>query len=314
MIAKTRNAKSGEWGRLLEWSDDDNVMHQWAMPLDLLEGDGVGGRPQGIGANGPAHRHHSGCEGTAGRVHQGVARGHAGAIVERLGWHGGVYTIPAETIGEAGEIVVFQNAHAVEPAFEVAGNLDSWRDSVGALATGNTRLVFAVSVAFAGTLTSIVGEDSGGFHLRGKSSTGKSTASKAAASVWGDPLSYMRSWRATSNGLEGMAALHNDGCLILDELSACDPKQAGETTYMLANGQGKARANQRGAARASQRWRLLFLSNGEVSLSALMAQADRRVNTGQEVRLADFDADAGQDWAPSRNCMVNPAAQRCRSQ
>ena len=39
VVAKTRDAKSGEWGRLLEWQDDDGVKHQWAMPLALLQGD-----------------------------------------------------------------------------------------------------------------------------------------------------------------------------------------------------------------------------------------------------------------------------------
>jgi uncharacterized protein (DUF927 family) len=40
IIAKTRDEKSGEWGRLLEWQDDDGHIHQWAMPLELLESDG----------------------------------------------------------------------------------------------------------------------------------------------------------------------------------------------------------------------------------------------------------------------------------
>jgi hypothetical protein len=292
VIAKTRDAKSGEWGRLLEWFDDDEVRHQWAMPLELLEGDGIDVRKE-LARMGL----HTGTTRTAKELLAAYIKvwpvNMRARCVERLGWHGAVYTTPSETIGDAGEIVVFQNAHAIEPAFAAAGTVDSWRDSVGALSVGNTRLVFAVSVAFAGALAGIVGEDSGGFQLRGKSSTGKSTALKAAASVWGEPDTYMRLWRATANGLEGLAALHNDGCLILDELSQCDPKQVGEAAYMLANGQGKARANQKGAARASQRWRLLFLSSGEVSLSALMAQAGRKANTGQEVRLADFDADAG---------------------
>src|SRR3989338_3191610 len=39
VVAKTRDAKSGEWGRLLEWQDDDGITHQWAMPLALLQGD-----------------------------------------------------------------------------------------------------------------------------------------------------------------------------------------------------------------------------------------------------------------------------------
>ena len=157
--------------------------------------------------------------------------------------------VPAafEAIGSSDELVVFQNAHGIEPAFAVAGSVDEWRESVAALAAGNTRLVFALSVAFAGTLASLVGEDSGGFHLRGKSSSGKSTALRVAASVWGEPT-YVRVWRATANGLEGLAAMHNDGLLILDELSQCDPREAGEAACLLANGQGKSRAQRDGTA------------------------------------------------------------------
>lgn len=213
--------------------------------------------------------------------------------VERLGWHGAVYVTPAQTIGREDEIVVFQNAHAIEPAFAISGTAEEWRDSVAALASGNSRLVFALSVAFAGALANIAREDSGGFHLRGASSTGKSTVLKAAASVWGNPSDYPRTWRATANGLEGLAALHNDGLLILDELSQIDPKEAGEAAYLLANGQGKARATRTGAARQSARWRLLFLSAGEVSLANLMTQAGKKTNAGQEIRLADIEIDAG---------------------
>jgi len=291
VIAKTRDTKSGAWGRLLEWFDDDAVRHQWVMPLELLEGDGIDVRKElaskglRMGASRIAK------EQLAMYIKVWPVDPRA-RCVERLGWHGAVYLLPTETIGNADEIVVFQNAHSVEPAFALVGTADAWRKSVGALAAGNTRIAFAISVAFAGALAGIVSEDSGGFHLRGKSSSGKSTALKAAASVWGDPTTYPRVWRATANGLEGLAALHNDGLLILDELSQCDPKEAGESAYLLANGQGKTRANRTGAARAVQKWRLLFLSAGEESLSALMARVGRTANTGQQIRLADFDADA----------------------
>jgi uncharacterized protein (DUF927 family) len=292
VIAKTRDSKSGEWGRLLTWRDDDRVFHQWAMPLELLEGDGTDVRRElaRLGL-------HIGTSKAARDLLAAYIKvwpvEHRARCVDRLGWHGPVFATPSETIGAADESVVFQNAHAVEPALSVAGTVEGWRAAVGALASGNSRLVFAISVAFAGTLAGITGEDSGGFHLRGKSSTGKSTALKVAASVWGHPTTYVRQWRATSNGLEGLAALHNDGLLILDELEQVDPKEAGEVAYMLGNGQGKARASRTGTARSVQRWRLLFLSSGEHSLAAHMARGGKRANAGQEIRLADFDADAG---------------------
>jgi uncharacterized protein (DUF927 family) len=62
---------------------------------------------------------------------------------------------------------------------------------------------------------------------------------------------------------------------------------------LLANGHGKARASVTGAARRAARWRLLFLSAGEQSLASLVAEGGRRLHAGQEIRLADVDADAG---------------------
>lgn len=290
--AMTRDAKSGEWGRLLKWRDKDNINHQWAMPLELLQGDGVDVRRELARLGLAISTNKKGRDLLASFLQVWPVENRA-RCVERLGWHGGVFVTPAESIGQDGEIVVFQNAHAIEPAYSVAGSVEEWRNSVGRLAAGNSRLVFALSVAFAGALADVVGEDSGGFHFRGASSSGKTTALKVAASVWGDPSAYPRLWRATANGLEGLAALHNDGLLILDELSQIDPKEAGEAAYLLANGQGKARASRAGTARQSARWRLLFLSAGEESLAALMARAGRKVNAGQEIRLADLDADAG---------------------
>jgi putative DNA primase/helicase len=41
VVAKTRDAKSREWGRLLRWNDADSKAHEWAMPLELLQGDGA---------------------------------------------------------------------------------------------------------------------------------------------------------------------------------------------------------------------------------------------------------------------------------
>jgi hypothetical protein len=52
---------------------------------------------------------------------------------------------------------------------------------------------------FAGLLLEIAAEDSGGFHLRSNSSSGKTTALNVAASVWGDARDYCLLWRATSN-------------------------------------------------------------------------------------------------------------------
>jgi putative DNA primase/helicase len=114
-----------------------------------------------------------------------------------------------------------------------------------------------------------------------------------ACSVWGEPGRLER-WRATLNGLEGVALAHNDNLLCLDELRELDPREAGGVAYMLANGAGKRRGQPYGGVRPRLTWRLLFLSSGEMSLEHHMADIGKRTYAGQDVRLADVPADAGQ--------------------
>jgi len=132
--------------------------------------------------------------------------------------------------------------------------------------------------------------EGGGLHMRGQSSRGKSTILRAAVSVWGSPK-FLQSWRATSNGLEGVAAACNGALIALDEMGEITAREAGATAYMLANGAGKARAARTGAARPAARWRTAILSSGELSLADKMAEAGQRTRAGQEVRLLDIQAD-----------------------
>jgi putative DNA primase/helicase len=257
IIAMTRNADGNEWGRLLRWDDPDGKPHQWAMPMELLQADGPEVRGelarQGLTIE-PGHKAHELFTRflSTWQVEARVR------CVERLGWHGSTYVLPEQCFGEGNEQIVFQSPHAIEPAFGAKGTVDEWRQNVAALARGNSRVIFAISVALAGTLLELAGEDSGGFSFRGESSSGKTTALCAATSVWG-PSEFRRQWCATTNGLEGLAALYNDCVLILDELGQMNPHDAGEAAYLLANGRGKARATRSGTARQSQTWRLLFL-------------------------------------------------------
>lgn len=292
VVAKTRDAKSGEWGRLLEWQDDDGITHQWAMPLAMLQGDSSDVRRE-LARLGLAISPNKLARDLLTSYLQVFPVEARARCVDRLGWYGEIFVTANECIGDTKEKVVFQNTNAVDPALSSSGTVEQWRASIGQLASGNSRLIFAIATAFAPSLAKLVGEDSGGFHLRGASSSGKSTALKVAASVWGNPQDYCRLWRSTSNGLEGLAALHNDGLLLLDELSQIDPREAGESAYLLANGQGKTRASRTGTVKPSSRWALFFLSAGEESLTSLMARAGQRTNAGQEIRLADIEADAG---------------------
>lgn len=223
---------------------------------------------------------------------QGFDSNERARLVTRLGWHGPAYLLPDQQIGNSHEHLFFCDSGAQLPPISEAGTLEQWQQQIGALCAGNHRLAFVVSVAFAGPLLHLLGHESGGFHLYGDSSGGKTTHLQVAASVYGGPR-LVRSWRSTDNALESIAAAHSDGVLVLDEIGMCDPRIIGETVYMLGNGTGKARANDRGlAGRQVQEWRLLFLSTGEKTLAQHMADANKELKAGMEIRMLAVPADA----------------------
>lgn len=295
VVAQIRDQHSGQWGKLLQWQDPDGLFHEWAMPMAALQGDGAEVRRE-LAAGGlvisQTLKLRNALVGYLSETNTAVrARG-----VERTGWHrcmdGYVFVLPDQAIGESKEVVRFQSDTNAR-TYVVAGTAQGWRADVAALCAGNSRCVLSLCAGFAALLLEFSGLESGGINFKGSSSTGKTTALVAGASLFGSP-DYVNRWRATSNGLESLAALHNDTLLILDELAQVDPKEAGEIAYMLANGQGKQRSGRTGVARARQSWRLLFLSAGEIGLAQHMADGGKKAKAGQEVRLVDLEADAGQ--------------------
>jgi putative DNA primase/helicase len=201
------------------------------------------------------------------------------------GWTKNSFVLPYSSFGP--DQVIFSGDPNI--GFGVHGN---WKTNVGKFCRGNSRLVFAASVAFAAPLMRVVGIEGGGFHFRGLSSKGKTTALQVAASVCGTVAtapgedSYLLNWKSTANSFEEVAQAHNDCVMVIDELGQADPKSVGDICYMLANGQGKARMGQ-----AKRSWRVLFITSGEISLAEHMSKAGVETMIGQEVRLLEIATD-----------------------
>ena len=294
VIAKTRDTSSGTWGRLLQWRDDDSVLHTWSMPLSLLQGDAREYRKE-LASQGLNITTNSKQRNYLDTYIQDYPIHKRALCVDKLGWHGEQYILPDGAIGSDGkQLIVYQSAHAINSTLAQQGTLAQWRDELCKKLADQSRFVFSIACAFAGQLLELLNDDGGGFHILGSSSMGKSLSLKLAASVWGNPDKYVKTWRSTDNALEGTASEHNDSFLPLDEISECDPKIVGKAVYMLANGQGKGRSTTTGHNRTAKTWRIIFLSNGEESLQNFMAQAGQKTNAGIEVRVAHIDADAGQ--------------------
>jgi putative DNA primase/helicase len=295
ILARTRDDKGHNWGLLVEFDDPDGAKKRWNIPARNMTGDfgkDVLGPLVDMGLRLSGTRSGRNARNDLQSYLQGFDSNERARLVTRLGWHGPAYLLPDQQIGNSHEHLFFCDSGAQLPPISEAGTLEQWQQQIGALCVGNHRLAFVASVAFAGPLLHMLGHESGGFHLYGDSSGGKTTHLQVAASVYGGPR-LVRSWRSTDNALESIAAAHSDGVLVLDEIGMCDPRIIGETVYMLGNGTGKARANDRGqAGRQVQEWRLLFLSTGEKTLAQHMADANKELKAGMEIRMLAVPADA----------------------
>jgi putative DNA primase/helicase len=287
--AVTTDPSAGNYGRLLRFKTTLGNWRTWAMPMDLLRGDcsDLRGELLSMGVEIDPH----GRQMLASYLQSFVPKRRMQCALQ-TGWAGAdfkAFVLPDDVIGPKAPAVTYQTGERGHDEYTTAGTLEGWRKGIAAMAVGNPLLTLAISTGFAGPVLARCNVESGGIHFIGDSSTGKTTAIEAACSVWGGP-NFRRSWRATGNGMEGVAALFNDSLLALDEISECDPREVGAIVYALGNGRGKQRASRTGNARAVSRWRCSVLSSGERTIGTTMAEGGHRIKAGQSVRLLDVPA------------------------
>ena len=289
VLAITADAYDASYGRLLEFKTTRGNWQQWSMPMRMMAGDGNALREVLLDMGVEIHP----LQKTTFTLylHSRHPEKHLQCVAQ-TGWVDSqckAFVLPGATIGPNAEDVAYQcdSAKTAKALYRTGGTLDGWRAGVAAVAVGNPMLALGICTAFAGPLLGLLRAESGGLHLIGDSSTGKTSILEAGRSVWGGE-DFKRTWRATANGLEGAAAMFTDALLTLDEIKQCAPKEVDEAVYMIANGQGKARAEKSGGGRAVARWRVSVLSNGEMSVATKLAEGKLRIHAGQQVRLVDI--------------------------
>lgn len=294
--ASARDNENFNWSKIVEVRDPDEVLHQCLVPFNSLNGTGE----EALTILSEVGLQLEPGKQARQRLIQYLNKADPklrALIVEKNGW-----------VEKANRFVPFdlgiQGGHkeylcsrfpVASKLFEAKGTLAEWKENVGGYCVNNPLLQLAILAAISGPSLEFMGHSGFGIHFYGNSSSGKTTNLHLAASVTGGE---MKSWRATDNGLEAIAEQHNDNCLLLDEISQCDPDVVGQVAYMLANGQGKTRSSKNCTSRYVPSWCLSFLSSGEESIAERANQGYRnKAMAGHEVRviniLADGDTDHG---------------------
>lgn len=231
-------------------------------------------------------------------------------LVDKCGWDKSemsAFIMPGgEVVGNGeGDRIVFRSegddTEKTAEDYSASGTLEEWQDNVALPSLGNDLLVLALCIAFTSPLLTPLQSamsnadddvEPGGIHLYGESSTGKSTAAVVAASVWGGKA-VLKQWKATDNGMEGLAERANGVGLFLDEMTATDAKKLNDIIYMLSSAMGKTRMSSDTMMRKTKTFVLSFLSSGEHSLATQVASVGGKVMPGVEARMPSIPADVG---------------------
>jgi putative DNA primase/helicase len=291
------------WGRLIRYRDHDDVT------VDAIVSDADLHRDVSVLAGSLAEQGFSIASNPAARnafaeyLNRDASRGRI-TLAPHTGWllvdGKPAFILPSGPIGLTGmerERVILR-ASARAP-YETRGSLAEWRDGVGKLAKGNPLAVMAISLAFASTLLWLGGYESGGVHVWGPSSVGKTTLARLNASVWGKPAEggWLRPWRTTANAIEATLAGACDAGLPFDEVAQADAASFAEMIYLVTGGQGKSRLRRDASLRETTTWRALVLSTGEFPIEIKLGEsaASRfgggKHRGGQSVRLIDIKAE-----------------------
>ena len=213
-------------------------------------------------------------------------------LADRPGWYGDSFVLPHMTIQPKGaQDAIMTDMTGRQHYIAQAGSRSEWL-KLAEYCERNSRLAFGLSVALAAPLLSLLKLPGGGYHFFGPSSRNKTGLLVIAGSVYGGGGNdgFVRNWRMTDNGAEGVLADHNDLLLPLDELTMVDTELAAELYYMLGNGHGKARADKSGAAQATTQSRVLVLSSGENTAAHQIGAGKNKVRMtgGLAVRMLDI--------------------------
>jgi putative DNA primase/helicase len=176
-------------------------------------------------------------------------------------------------------------------AFRTRGTLEQWLQAVKVL-RDYPRVLTGLYASFVPPMLGIIPCPNFIIDWAYRTSAGKTTTLRGAASVWGNPNedepdAALRSWDSTQVYIERAASILSGLPLILDETKRVkDPRLVANILYEIATGQGRGRGNTRSTA-FTRAFRTVLLSTGEMPAVCFTQDGGTRARC-LEIRGAPF--------------------------
>lgn len=175
-------------------------------------------------------------------------------------------------------------------AYKSKGTLKEWVEAIKPFRKNNI-FRFMMASSFTAPLLTLIGHRIFIVFNWGNSRAGKSSALKAALSVWGNPDDLTLTFNTTAVGIERLAGLYNDLPLGLDEKSINKSQSDIEKMiYMLGNGISRIRGNKTGGIQEINTWNTVVLATGEETISTENSRTGIQTRT-LEIEGSPYDYD-----------------------
>jgi hypothetical protein len=264
VVGRGKNIDSGEVYLKLAWKDVLGEEHEDFFPqAELYTKKGVLSLLPGRGVEVNENRARELVEYFTDCVREFSSKLECYVVVEKQGWKGREFALGSVLYSREGKRDALL-LHSVEElsAIQGKGSLEEWFEICSELLR-YPRARFKVYASCAAPLLRMLDVQSFIIDDYGETGTGKTTTTRLAMSVWGDPRRLEMTANATKVGLERLAAAFCDLPIFLDETSIIGEKQLQELVYMLANEAGKLRGSKSGGLQRVERWKTVMFTTGE---------------------------------------------------
>ena len=155
-------------------------------------------------------------------------------------------------------------------AFQSKGNIEGWRSIMEFYNRPKMELhQYVIGLSFGAPLVAFTPINASLFHMYSKDTgVGKTTASKAGLSIWGDPDQLIMQERDTANSKMNRLEMQKNIFAVFDEMTNIEPKDASDMTYQITGGLQRNRMSGRGNEERFRGapWHTNAVSTGNTSL------------------------------------------------
>ncbi len=181
----------------------------------------------------------------------------------------------------------------IADGYSSLGTFEGWQKLIDPL-INHPRALLGLYAAFVPPLLTILQAPNFIIDFTNRTSTGKTTVLRIAASIWGLPEEKgdgsMASWDATKVWLERASAILNGIPLILDDTKRSKkPQMVADMIYSVASGRGRGRGDTKSLAR-TRTWQTVLISSGEAPATSFTQEGGTRTRC-LEVRGSPFGKD-----------------------